>query len=620
MNDYQMDDYYEDIEDEERDDSEGSNTLVEGDGMPDSLLIEHLEIELAESQLKGQLLENDIAKLTLQLQNALLMGNGDKISSFSTPSDTSRYYYDSRSFEFEQYKYPRTKLSLTKMIPKSPPSHSMNFILQGLNNLFLNSRSFSSIVIEQESLSYCSLNDCIVASKALFNYSVQLINQMNLHAISAASSDGPTKATFTNEDNNLLRRLLLEFPLSGTERIHQENICWLPVHLSLALDLTQMSASAISTYLIHLRLILKCFGMHALSGDISPLSIAVASAQPDLTRIQILLDRSNWSLDQSFLNNDQDAKSLQPANRGVSERTEMDSQDNQSSKSKLLHNKIQVDDYFPCSWLDGDGTAPLIHACSHNTSAEVVALLISRWPQSLAREDGRGWCAIHHAAFRGWGKVVKQLLEFEPVCAYLEGGEGALPLHYAVQNSATGEANQLEVIHLLLHANPFAALKADSLGALPLHLAVLCSDLPAIQLVHQSFPDAIFVEDGEGLLPIHYYSLRQKSGRRLDSDVDMIIAEYLLQANPQSSVREFDPAAYDANVASSRMHSAAGSSSSSTLSASSISNATIDSSSNRKASDKSNSSSQGSSDSSPRDGSPRPSSWRRFSWSPSKIS
>lgn len=84
----------------------------------------------------------------------------------------------------------------------------------------------------------------------------------------------------------------------------------------------------------------------------------------------------------------------------------------------------------------------------------------------------------------------------------------------AVQNNATGEANQLEVIHVLLHANPFAALKADSLGALPLHLAVLCSDLPAIQLVHQSFPDAIFVEDGEGLLPIHYYSLRQKSGRR----------------------------------------------------------------------------------------------------------
>lgn len=190
-----------------------------------------------------------------------------------------------------------------------------------------------------------------------------------------------------------------------------------------------MSASAISTYLIHLRLILKCFGMQALSGDISPLSIAVASAQPDLTRIQILLDRSNWSLDEPVINNDQDAKSSQTANRGVSERTEMDSQDNQSSKSKLLHNKIEFDDYFPCSWLDGDGTAPLIHACSHNTSAEVVALLISRWPQSLAREDGRGWCAIHHAAFRGWGKVVKQLLEFEPVCAYLEGGEGALPLH-----------------------------------------------------------------------------------------------------------------------------------------------------------------------------------------------
>lgn len=77
-----------------------------------------------------------------------------------------------------------------------------------------------------------------------------------------------------------------------------------------------------------------------------------------------------------------------------------------------------------------------------------------------------------------------------------------------------GDSNRIDIVNLLLLANPAAASKADDSGALPLHLAVLKGDLTLVKLIHSNFPDAMYVVDNEGLLPIHYYSQRSKRFNR----------------------------------------------------------------------------------------------------------
>eukprot|EP00597_Dinobryon_sp_UTEXLB2267_P008977 CAMPEP_0170082336 /NCGR_PEP_ID=MMETSP0019_2-20121128/17964_1 /TAXON_ID=98059 /ORGANISM="Dinobryon sp., Strain UTEXLB2267" /LENGTH=316 /DNA_ID=CAMNT_0010297185 /DNA_START=461 /DNA_END=1412 /DNA_ORIENTATION=+ len=247
-----------------------------------------------------------------------------------------------------------------------------------------------------------------------------------------------------------------------------------------------------------------------------------------------------------------------------------------------------VDPFFPVNLPDLDGTLPLIHACTHNTTADVTRLLLTRWPQSLIKEDPCfKRCAVHHAALRGVSEApLKALLEVEPTCAYLEGHCGGLPLHDAVRNVVASEATQLALVELLLAANPFAAMKplhedtddntttnhtndnknsssidldnnsnnnhdsnscddvdrtvnvsssANSnsfIGALPLHLAVWSSSVAVVQAVYRSYPEAVFSADCEGLLPIHYFSLR--SNREQASSLEVV--EFILQANPQSLI------------------------------------------------------------------------------------
>mmetsp|Transcript_286 Transcript_286/g.436 ORF Transcript_286/g.436 Transcript_286/m.436 type:complete len:177 (-) Transcript_286:43-573(-) len=70
------------------------------------------------------------------------------------------------------------------------------------------------------------------------------------------------------------------------------------------------------------------------------------------------------------------------------------------------------------------------------------------------------------------------------------------------------------------------------IGALPLHLAVWSSSVAVVQAVYRSYPEAVFSADCEGLLPIHYFSLR--SNREQASSLEVV--EFILQANPQSLI------------------------------------------------------------------------------------
>lgn len=197
------------------------------------------------------------------------------------------------------------------------------------------------------------------------------------------------------------------------------------MHLTVALDLSQMSASAQTRYLTEIRLIVQRLGRQSLLAEFSPLSVAVASKQPNLDLIQLLLDDSLWGIDSTF------SHEVLTRSSRISSHSTIDGKFDEISSEiqPQLPSSNCIDEYFPCSWQDWNGMLPLMHACSYNSSPEIVSLLISKWPQSLTKKDNNGHCAVHHAAFRGYSTIIQMLLQMDPSCAFMESGEGALPLH-----------------------------------------------------------------------------------------------------------------------------------------------------------------------------------------------
>lgn len=272
-------------------------------------------------------------------------------------------------------------------------------------------------------------------------------------------------------DNFPLQWLLGVFPLTG--QLSDDSV-WLPLHLFLAL---RPAASALPSYLQELDLLLEEFGPAAFAEEVSPLSIAVAKRSPLLEVVERIV----------------------------------------AYRPQCLQTE------------DEDGCTALMHACAHNETEEVAAYLLQRRPQGLDQEDNFGCSAVHYAAFCGQPCMVEHLVSADARCAQKVEGNGALPLHDAVQNTR-GCAEQLEIVSILLQAYPQAVYKADDYGALPLHKAAKSAGIEVFTAVHAVFPQALFVEDSEGLLPLHYYS------QRTDKDLHLDLVQFILTHNPRCDV------------------------------------------------------------------------------------
>ncbi len=137
----------------------------------------------------------------------------------------------------------------------------------------------------------------------------------------------------------------------------------------------------------------------------------------------------------------------------------------------------------------------------------------------------------------GFASTVSCLLEIHPECVAMTEGNGALPLHDAVQNKRLAEryvlrwlcyvvlwhpvccicsefntswtiANLLRLINYLSHSNndytvsqdvlkmiealltahPAAVQSRDDFGALPLHKAAKCGNLEVVQVIYEAYP------------------------------------------------------------------------------------------------------------------------------------
>lgn len=181
-----------------------------------------------------------------------------------------------------------------------------------------------------------------------------------------------------------------------------------------------------------------------------------------------------------------------------------------------------------------------MHACACNDETaglRIIDFLVQCFPDALTMADNFGCAAIHYASFSGCAQTVQYLLEKCPESVDLVEGNGALPIHDAVQNHRllldTSEES-VSMVSILLKASPMAVRKRDDFGAFALHRAAKCANLAVFRVVHQVFPNAIFAVDNEGLLPMHYYSQRE------DKDLHLGLLQYMLKANPKSRVMKDD--------------------------------------------------------------------------------
>lgn len=309
----------------------------------------------------------------------------------------------------------------------------------------------------------------IKASKIAFNYTIHFFHQLQERKLNPDRYED----TFNEVTGFPLQWLLGVFPTMNFNIHHITDTIWLPVHILLAY---QPDISYLDQYLEDLSLILMEYGELAFQEEVSPLSIAVSKNNPYIEIIQKIIE------------------------------------------------------FKPTAYAleDEDGSIPIHHACACNEDTTIIEYLYSLDKTCLEKVDNYGASVIHYATFSGHMNIVKYLLTIQPLCVTYAEGNGALPLHDAVQN-CRGRYHQTEITSMLLTACPEAASKRDSLGAFPFHRAVKSSTVQVAQMLIDIFPKAVFATDSEGLLPIHYFS------QRVDKDQQLDLLQYILELNPKGT-------------------------------------------------------------------------------------
>jgi hypothetical protein len=269
-----------------------------------------------------------------------------------------------------------------------------------------------------------------LAVKIAFSYVLEFFRQLEMKkATEVFQKDDDIPLS---QESFPMQWLLGMFPCHITSLSPNEKD-WLPVHLFLGIDMST-SQIPLDHYLDDLNILLEEFGSDAYDQDISPLSIAVAKKQPTPEVIQTLLQ------------------------------------------------------YAPDSILqeDMDGCLPIMHAAATNDTLDVINLLYEADPTSLTRVDNFGGACIHYATFSGRIEMVQYILSKQPSCVQLVEGNGALPLHDAVQNSR-GYDVQYEIVQLLITKYPDAIYHRDNQGAFPFHKAVKYSNMRVVELLFERF-------------------------------------------------------------------------------------------------------------------------------------
>mmetsp|Transcript_119889 Transcript_119889/g.350471 ORF Transcript_119889/g.350471 Transcript_119889/m.350471 type:complete len:494 (+) Transcript_119889:118-1599(+) len=127
---------------------------------------------------------------------------------------------------------------------------------------------------------------------------------------------------------------------------------------------------------------------------------------------------------------------------------------------------------------------PLFWALSYGASAEVIRLLLEKYPEAAnEKHPTEGWTPLHYSEKLD-ASAVKLLIDKCPGAANEKDAKGSLPLHWAAEHNA-----KPEVVTLLLQANKDAAFAEDNLGRIPVKLATDAEAAPELlTLLSQANP------------------------------------------------------------------------------------------------------------------------------------
>lgn len=157
---------------------------------------------------------------------------------------------------------------------------------------------------------------------------------------------------------------------------------------------------------------------------------------------------------------------------------------------------------------DSQSHIPLVTACFHEgVSMEVIKFLCDQCPDSTQSKGRFGRLPLHYAARFGTHQLVQFLIEQYPDAVSSRDNTGSLPIHYSCLTR-----DSLPIVQLLLdryggkasHYGGLAVVNND--GHTPLHCRASRSNLATdetLQLMIETYPAAIHVEDNDGMLPLH---------------------------------------------------------------------------------------------------------------------
>lgn len=137
-------------------------------------------------------------------------------------------------------------------------------------------------------------------------------------------------------------------------------------------------------------------------------------------------------------------------------------------------------------------------------SADVISLLIKKYPSAANHYDQDGMAALHLACEADGGielSVVEHMVEGYPEAAsFRNKRDGSTPLHLAVANNAT-----VPVLQALIKANRAPLSLTDDRGRLPLHVAVAVkASVRTFQFLVDEYPDGLSVKNKEDETPITF--------------------------------------------------------------------------------------------------------------------
>jgi len=169
-------------------------------------------------------------------------------------------------------------------------------------------------------------------------------------------------------------------------------------------------------------------------------------------------------------------------------------------------------------------------ACRIAVALPNIQFLVEQFPESVKMKSSYG-LPLHYGCVEPLTSThaVRYLLDSWPD-SIVRDGEGCLPLHAAIQ----WNAQNVDMIALLIDQWPLGVrIPWSDKIRVPLHTA--CREqapLSVLQALVQAWPDAIRLQDADGLLPLHHACMEMKTRRGGIQSLSKI--QFLVETWPKS--------------------------------------------------------------------------------------